>query len=88
MATPVGAYREDGSTTGHTLIIWVRNSVFYHVVMMLFLGYIVSFFGHIVFRLGHENYFLGHIVSNFYMVSFLGRVLRLGHDVSLFGHED
>ena len=38
--------------------------------------------------LGHGNYFLGHIVSSFYMVVFLGRVLRLGHEVSLLGHED
>ena len=38
--------------------------------------------------LGHGNYFLGYIVSIFYAVLFLGRVLRLGHDVSLFGHED
>lgn len=38
--------------------------------------------------LGYGNCFLGYIVSNFYMVSFLGRVLRLGHDVSLFGHEN
>lgn len=38
--------------------------------------------------LGYGNCFLGYIVSNFYMVSFLGRVLRLGHDGSLFGHED
>ena len=38
--------------------------------------------------LGHEVCFLGHIVSIFLMVVFLGRVLRLGHDVSLFGHED
>lgn len=38
--------------------------------------------------LGYEVYFLGHIVSDFLMVVFLGRVLRLGHDVSLLGHED
>ena len=38
--------------------------------------------------LGYGNYFLGHIVSGFYMVVFLGRVLRLGHEVSLLGHED
>ena len=38
--------------------------------------------------LGYGNYFLGHIVSVFRMVVFLGRVLRLGHDVSRFGHED
>ena len=38
--------------------------------------------------LGHEVCFLGHIVSSFYMVVFLGRVLQLGHDVSLLGHEN
>ena len=38
--------------------------------------------------LGYGNYFLGYIVSIFYMVVFLGRVLRLGHEVSLLGHED
>ena len=38
--------------------------------------------------LGHIVCFLGHIVSGFCMVMFLGRVLRLGHDVSLLGHED
>lgn len=38
--------------------------------------------------LGYEVYFLGHIVSGFCTVVFLGRVLRLGHEVSLFGHED
>ena len=38
--------------------------------------------------LGYGNYFLGHIVSIFHAVRFLGRVLRLGHDVSLLGHED
>ena len=38
--------------------------------------------------LGHEVCFLGHIVSVFYAVLFLGRVLRLGHEVSLLGHED
>ena len=38
--------------------------------------------------LGYGNYFLGYIVSGFYMVVFLGRVLRLDHDVSLLGHED
>lgn len=38
--------------------------------------------------LGHEVCFLGHIVSSFYMVVFLGRVLQLGHEVSLLGHED
>ena len=38
--------------------------------------------------LGYGNCFLGHIVSGFCMVVFLGRVLRLGHDVSLFGHEN
>ena len=38
--------------------------------------------------LGHEVCFLGYIVSVFYAVVFLGRVLRLGHEVSLFGHED
>jgi hypothetical protein len=38
--------------------------------------------------LGYGNCFLGHIVSIFRAVLFLGRVLRLGHEVSLFGHED
>ena len=38
--------------------------------------------------LGYGNYFLGHIVSIFLMVVFLGRVLRLGHEVSPFGHEN
>ena len=38
--------------------------------------------------LGHEVYFLGYIVSGFRMVVFLGHVLRLGHDVSRFGHEN
>ena len=38
--------------------------------------------------LGYGNYFLGYIVSVFLTVVFLGRVLRLDHDVSLFGHED
>ena len=38
--------------------------------------------------LGHEVCFLGYIVSIFLMVVFLGRVLRLGHEVSLLGHED
>ena len=38
--------------------------------------------------LGYGNYFLGHIVSGFCTVVFLGRVLRLGHDVSLLGHEN
>ena len=38
--------------------------------------------------LGYGNYFLGHIVSIFHAVLFLGRVLLLGHDVSLFGHEN
>lgn len=38
--------------------------------------------------LGYGNYFLGHIVSIFHAVVFLGRVLRLGHEVSLLGHED
>lgn len=38
--------------------------------------------------LGHIVCFLGYIVSVFYAVVFLGRVLRLGHDVSLFGHEN
>ena len=38
--------------------------------------------------LGYEVYFLGHIVSGFCTVVFLGLVLLLGHDVSLFGHEN
>lgn len=38
--------------------------------------------------LGYGNYFLGYIVSIFHAVVFLGRVLRLGHEVSLLGHED
>ena len=38
--------------------------------------------------LGHVVCFLGYIVSGFCMVVFLGRVLRLGHDVSLLGHEN
>ena len=38
--------------------------------------------------LGYGNYFLGYIVSGFCTVVFLGRVLRLGHDVSLLGHEN
>lgn len=38
--------------------------------------------------LGHIVCFLGHIVSGFCTVWFLGRVLRLGHDVSLLGHEN
>ena len=38
--------------------------------------------------LGYGNCFLGYIVSGFCTVVFLGRVLRLGHEVSLFGHED
>ena len=38
--------------------------------------------------LGYEVCFLGHIVSGFLVVVFLGRVLRLGHDVSLLGHEN
>ena len=38
--------------------------------------------------LGHIVCFLGYIVSVFCTLVFLGRVLRLGHDVSLFGHED
>ena len=38
--------------------------------------------------LGYGNYFLGYIVSVFCTLVFLGRVLRLGHDGSLLGHED